>query len=159
MCAINSSIHCRHATLSPLLGDNQVVAPKSSAKVVSSIQSGQQDDATQPVIFVADGVDTTQRQILEPRRSIRRKQTAHNHTRLYVVHQYHDRALEDSDSDQGSGTNTLFRIPNALFPTKLHYVLNDAQLNGWEHIISWATHGRCFAIHNPKEFVLQIMPM
>jgi HSF-type DNA-binding len=51
-----------------------------------------------------------------------------------------------------------YRSPNALFPIKLHYMLEDVEQNGWEDIVSWAPHGRCFKIHNPRAFVARIMP-
>jgi HSF-type DNA-binding len=89
----------------------------------------------------------------------RRAKTAKNHTRLFVVHDYHDHAQEDPDcSDHSFRCDESLRYPDALFPVKLHYVLADAEQYRWEHIISWSPHGRCFAIKNPVAFVSQIMP-
>jgi HSF-type DNA-binding len=88
--------------------------------------------------------------------------TAKNHTRLYVDHEYRDHA-HDFDTDllsfeQEGGNGESKRTNCELFPFKLHKVLTDAGRNGWDHVISWAPHGRCFTIHQPKEFVSQIIP-
>jgi hypothetical protein len=32
-------------------------------------------------------------------------------------------------------------------------MLENAQVDGHEHIVSWQPHGRCFVVHKPKEFV------
>jgi hypothetical protein len=62
-----------------------------------------------------------------------------------VVHNYHDHA---SDAD---GDYDLHRIVQSVggsgveqsFPMKLHYCLNEIELDGLAHIVSWQPHGRC----------------
>lgn len=44
------------------------------------------------------------------------------------------------------------------FPVKLHEMLNKIESDGLAHVVSWASHGRCFCVHKPKEFVNHIMP-
>ena len=44
------------------------------------------------------------------------------------------------------------------FPVKLFDVLERAEEEGYEDIISWQPHGRCFVIHQPKLFVSNVMP-
>ena len=44
------------------------------------------------------------------------------------------------------------------FPLKLHQVLDQIEIDGTAHVISWQPHGRCFVIHKPKEFVERVMP-
>ena len=44
-----------------------------------------------------------------------------------------------------------------LFPWKLNRLLNDAEREGNEDIVSWLPHGRAFKIHNPKEFERKLM--
>jgi hypothetical protein len=79
--------------------------------------------------------------------------TAGNFDRQFAVHDYHDRAL-----DAATGHLHEYGKLGAPFPIKLHHVLNDVQLGGLDHVISWASHGRCLLIHMPKVFVEQVMP-
>jgi hypothetical protein len=44
------------------------------------------------------------------------------------------------------------------FPEKLHYVLNEMEKDGLQHIASWRSHGRCFVVHDRKLFTEQILP-
>jgi HSF-type DNA-binding len=44
------------------------------------------------------------------------------------------------------------------FPVKLYAMLEGVQKEGLEHIVNWAPHGRCFIVHNPSEFVQDVMP-
>jgi hypothetical protein len=44
------------------------------------------------------------------------------------------------------------------FPVKLCNMLKGVEQEGLEHIVSWQPHGRCFMVHQPKEFVEDIMP-
>ena len=37
-------------------------------------------------------------------------------------------------------------------------MLLDAELKGFDDIVSWQPHGRCFVVHKVKEFVDQILP-
>lgn len=45
------------------------------------------------------------------------------------------------------------------FPVKLHFMLNELQLDGCDHIVSWQPHGRCFVVHKQSLFVKSILPM
>ncbi len=47
---------------------------------------------------------------------------------------------------------------SVAFPVKLHAVLDQVATDGLAHVVSWMPHGRCFVIHDPKEFVDHIMP-
>jgi hypothetical protein len=44
------------------------------------------------------------------------------------------------------------------FPEKLHYVLNEMEKDGLQHIASWQPHGRCFVVHDQELFTEQILP-
>lgn len=59
-----------------------------------------------------------------------------------VQHDYHDHA-NDAPSDESKPFNK--------FPMRLFALLDQAQHDQIDHIISWQPHGRCFAIHKPKE--------
>jgi len=50
--------------------------------------------------------------------------------------------------------------PNALmpFPQKLHKMLTDVEQEGFDHIVSWLGASNAFRIHDPVQFVKQIMP-
>jgi HSF-type DNA-binding len=94
--------------------------------------------------------------------------TAKNQERHFVVHNYHDHAVDTpqdveahqvSSSDSGSGASERRCGGITMsFPSKLHTVLDQIALDGYDHIISWQPHGRAFAIHQPKVFTEQIMP-
>mmetsp|Transcript_732 Transcript_732/g.1425 ORF Transcript_732/g.1425 Transcript_732/m.1425 type:complete len:228 (+) Transcript_732:118-801(+) len=43
------------------------------------------------------------------------------------------------------------------FPTKLHMVLSIAENDGFDDIVSWQAHGRCFFVRKPREFVDKIL--
>ena len=44
------------------------------------------------------------------------------------------------------------------FPLKLYEMLEDAEPNGFDHIISWLPNGIGFRVHKPDELVNQILP-
>jgi HSF-type DNA-binding len=98
--------------------------------------------------------------------------TAKNNDRHFVVHHYHDHAQdvdcgdtsnqhaegESSSSSDEDGQHRRRGGVSVAFPVKLHEVLDQVEVDGFAHIISWQEHGRCFMIHKPKEFVDYIMP-
>ena len=44
------------------------------------------------------------------------------------------------------------------FPVKLYNMLEGTKKEGLEHVVSWQPHGRCFMVHEPTEFVEDILP-
>jgi hypothetical protein len=44
------------------------------------------------------------------------------------------------------------------FPVKLSYMIDEAERNGKESIISWRPHGRAFFVSNPKAFADVVLP-
>ena len=44
------------------------------------------------------------------------------------------------------------------FPEKLHEMLTQVDEEGLTHIVSWQPHGRCFLVHEKKDFIESIMP-
>lgn len=44
------------------------------------------------------------------------------------------------------------------FPVKLSYMIDEAERNGKESIISWRPHGRAFFVSNPKAFSDVVLP-
>ena len=45
-----------------------------------------------------------------------------------------------------------------MFPCKVHRMLHDAELEGFEHIISWVKKGRAFKIHDRSAFMEHVSP-
>ena len=43
------------------------------------------------------------------------------------------------------------------FPSRLYELLDDADKQGFDHIISWQHGGRSFKVHQPEYFALHIM--
>jgi hypothetical protein len=79
----------------------------------------------------------------------------HQHTHIVVQHNYHDhshdsRSWYQEEHPARGGVTTPF-------PLKLHEMLENAQAEGHEHIVSWQPHGRCVVVHKPKEFV-ELLP-
>jgi hypothetical protein len=64
-------------------------------------------------------------------------------------------STEVSSSAKKRGRDCLESVP---FPVKLHRLLENVELDGLAHIISWQTHGRAFQIHKSKEFLEKVMP-
>jgi hypothetical protein len=88
--------------------------------------------------------------------------TAKMNDRHFVVHNYHDHACDTDEPEETSpqeDSNQRRRGGvSVAFPVKLHAVLDQVEADGLAHVVSWMPHGRCFVIHDPKEFVDHIMP-
>jgi len=48
---------------------------------------------------------------------------------------------------------------NQHFPIKLQYMLSEMEKDGMQDVMSWATHGRCFHIHDPKYLEKNVLPL
>mmetsp|Transcript_29776 Transcript_29776/g.61902 ORF Transcript_29776/g.61902 Transcript_29776/m.61902 type:complete len:502 (-) Transcript_29776:310-1815(-) len=114
----------------------------------------------------------------QPRKSRRNKaqeSRVQSSDRHFVVHNYNDHSREKSsdypmlhsDGDftrscEGGDDSSKRRGPrggvSVPFPTKLHVMLSKVEEEGLGHVVSWQPHGRCFAVHDPKAFVENIMP-
>lgn len=93
----------------------------------------------------------------KPRKPQQPGKTAKNHDRHFVVHSYHDHAQDhDSSAKVSSGKRRRGGVA-VNFPLKLHALLEEIEKDGLSHIISWQPHGRCFVVHNPKQFVDQVL--
>ena len=68
-------------------------------------------------------------------------------------------AVVSSDDEQSKKSRRGPRGGVAVpFPDKLHHMLTQVEREDLSHIVSWQAHGRCFVVHNAKEFVATIMP-
>jgi hypothetical protein len=83
--------------------------------------------------------------------------TAKNQERHFVHHSYHDHA-NDPDTEEEESNHRRRGGVTVSFPLKLHSVLDQVEIDGFSHVISWQPHGRCFVIHKPKEFTDVVMP-
>ena len=73
--------------------------------------------------------------------------------------QIDDTAVEDRTKTKAINSRGKRKGPRGgvaiPFPKKLHDLLTH---NLHSDIISWASHGRCFVVHKPNEFVKKVMP-
>lgn len=44
------------------------------------------------------------------------------------------------------------------FPFKLHKMLKEADLEGFDQVVSWQAHGRSFRVHDRQSFIRDVMP-
>jgi hypothetical protein len=91
---------------------------------------------------------------------------ASTHPRWYVKHDYHDHSKDIPVNAEDFAITTFFTSSEAhdklrvvRFPLKLHMLLLSAEIEGFNHIISWQEHGRAFKIHKDKEFVERVLPL
>jgi hypothetical protein len=85
-------------------------------------------------------------------RAIRRSSNDHHH--------HHDSggsASGASFSDEEQETEE--QLSERIFPLKLHKMLENAERDGIQHIVSWVNNGTGFKVHNSKLFTEQVMPM
>ena len=87
--------------------------------------------------------------------------------RTYVDHNYQDHyndpIFHPRDGDgEAAGDGAKRRGPRGgvviPFPERLNSMLSEAEAEGFEEIVSWQPHGRCFIVHQPKKFVEEVMP-
>jgi hypothetical protein len=45
-----------------------------------------------------------------------------------------------------------------IFPIKLREMLESAESEGYQDIVSWLPHGQAFRVHNPNKFMVRIAP-
>jgi hypothetical protein len=77
--------------------------------------------------------------------------------RHYVIHNYHDYANEPNDPSKIPVRRRKGGVTTP-FPIVLHRTLVQIEADGHDDVIGWQPHGRCFVIHQPKEFATYILP-
>jgi hypothetical protein len=84
---------------------------------------------------------------------------------LKINHVYHDHSSNSTTTEANQGTSSSREVTksnyfyaDALFPCKLHRLLEYAEVSGNSDIISWEIHGRAFKIHKRKEFLEKVLP-
>jgi len=86
--------------------------------------------------------------------------------RTYVQHNYqdhHNDPIFRSDmGNESAAEGSKRRGPRGgvviPFPDRLYNMLSEAEFEGFEDVVSWQPHGRCFIVHEPKRFVEEVMP-
>jgi hypothetical protein len=68
---------------------------------------------------------------------------------------YVDYTDQEDDSGQHKVRRYAMKMP---FPAQLHDNLSRIEEDGLARVVSWQPHGRCFVIHQPKEFCSVVMP-
>jgi hypothetical protein len=64
--------------------------------------------------------------------------------------------LDMHDAEREVLKNDLYHI-KLTFPWKLHQLLEDVELDGNEHIVSWLPDGKAFKVHKPNGFCGKVM--
>lgn len=82
-----------------------------------------------------------------------------------VEHNYHDHS-NDSDTHEYWPPELSYHLfphiacirgSDQSFPVKLHLMLEEVEREGLNSIVSWQPHGRCFVVHQQKDFVDRIL--
>jgi hypothetical protein len=72
-----------------------------------------------------------------------------------------DDALEDKSDESGKDNKNKAQPKGGVsepFPQKLYRMLEEAEANDQEAVLSFFPHGRAFAVHKPRQFIEEIMP-
>lgn len=80
-----------------------------------------------------------------------------HHDGVPTNHQYHDHATDPIVDPSLIKYKAKGGVVTP-FPVKLHDMLDRIETDGLTNVISWQPHGRCFVVHDPKEFVNHVMP-
>ena len=76
-------------------------------------------------------------------------------THHVVCHDYHDHSNDKTEVRPNPVARGGVSI---AFPLRLHDLLDRIEADGFDCVVSWQSHGRCFVVHDTKEFVEKIMP-
>jgi len=170
MCVTNTTY--RRAAALSLVPNSQVsLASGLDQRLMGSYELTLPVKVDQPQVNVSNSYEPTayecNTQKSRPKR--RRKpqkpgKTAKMNDRHFVVHNYHDHAFDEDVPDEvevETEEDEHARRKGGVsvaFPLKLHSILDQVERDGLASVISWQPHGRCFVIHQPKQFVDTVMP-
>jgi HSF-type DNA-binding len=76
-------------------------------------------------------------------------------THHIVSHDYHDHS---NDITEVRHTAVARGGVSIAFPLRLHELLDRIEADGFDCVVSWQPHGRCFVVHDTKKFVEKVMP-
>ena len=66
--------------------------------------------------------------------------------------------LEQLDLNSSDQENEGLGSSEHIFPWKLHLMLEEAEANNFQSIVSWVQDGTAFKVHNTTEFLTHVMP-
>ena len=83
-----------------------------------------------------------------------------------VVHNCHDYAnevekvedLQHQQMEEHTQSSNMNR-GERNFPVMLHYMLDELVKDGFDDVVSWQPHGRCFLVHKQQQFVEQVLSL
>eukprot|EP00429_Kryptoperidinium_foliaceum_P072829 CAMPEP_0176052128 /NCGR_PEP_ID=MMETSP0120_2-20121206/25918_1 /TAXON_ID=160619 /ORGANISM="Kryptoperidinium foliaceum, Strain CCMP 1326" /LENGTH=194 /DNA_ID=CAMNT_0017385569 /DNA_START=550 /DNA_END=1134 /DNA_ORIENTATION=+ len=68
------------------------------------------------------------------------------------------RSSEDNSNEPESNEPLIAPRPRFEFPFKLHKILEDADAQGLDSIISWHPDGKSFKVHDKEQLEKQVLP-
>jgi len=69
-----------------------------------------------------------------------------------------DEPASSSTAEEGGGSSTGTTEAGTSFPRKLHEMLDAAEREGFQHIVSWLPGNLSFRVHDNKAFAAEIIP-
>ncbi len=79
-------------------------------------------------------------------------------TKLVVGSEADFSVVENSHSSQERMAEKEKKSKKKDFPSRLHEMLHESKAQGREHIISWDPDGKSFTVHQPEDFLAEVMP-
>ena len=82
-----------------------------------------------------------------------------------LIHNNHSNQQSSSNKDDCSSVTSEGGHSSSVarggvvtpFPWKVHDMLEKGHIDGTEHLVCWLPHGRAFMVHQPEEFVVEVM--
>ena len=82
-----------------------------------------------------------------------------------LIHNNHSNQQSSSNKDDCSSVTSEGGHSSSVarggvvtpFPWKVHDMLEKGHIDGIEHLVCWLPHGRAFMVHQPEEFVVEVM--
>jgi hypothetical protein len=69
-----------------------------------------------------------------------------------------DHHIENNENNDDNDYDDKLSTEQTSFPWKIHLMLEYAEKENYQHIVSWVKDGSAFKVHNSHEFVEKIMP-
>ena len=104
-----------------------------------------------------DGPEKQRCQGKEPSSKTRKRTYVEHDYQDHYFDPYYDVVQEEEQREEGSRRGPRGGVVEP-FPGRLYMMLQQATRDGFEDIVSWQPHGRCFVVHVAQLFVTDIMP-
>lgn len=98
-------------------------------------------------------------QVLKKKNYRQKEALLHHHQddHCVVLHSQVTRQQKHDGDLQSAAVEIIPYTGLPTFPFLLHKMLNDAELYGFEEVVSWLNDGRSFKIHDKQKFVCEIL--